>query len=76
MTPANVRIKAALLSIDQVDDEVLKLVGRVALRHAHLDYELRLTIKTISGEDYLSAIAKTERKMIFKCFWHQRRNLI
>lgn len=41
------------------DHQLLAAVGEMALRHAHLDYTLRMTIKTLTGLRVESALAET-----------------
>jgi hypothetical protein len=40
--------------------DLLAAVGRVALRHAHLDHEMKLTIKTLAGVTAREAFDATE----------------
>jgi len=43
------------------DPELLQALGRVTIRHGHLDYVLRMTIKTLTGMSVNEAIEDTKK---------------
>ena len=55
------------------DPEILKILGEITLRHSHLEYILRMTVKTLSGVSVQQALDATAfesstalRKRIYK----------
>lgn len=44
------------------DDSYLEALGTLAMRHAHLEHVLRMTIKTITGRNIPEALAVTARR--------------
>jgi hypothetical protein len=54
-----VTTKSSMMTFDTLDPEQLQAWGEVMLRHSHLDYILRMTIKTLAGVQVNEALDAT-----------------